>query len=1150
MTYRGMVLLRRSIAFNGYRAEGATSMAARQRIVRIRRDYNQWVANQTFEDYALRFTAKASRRWSASRVANTALGGISFLALEALGGAITIGYGFANAIPAILAMSLLILLTALPISYYAARDGVDIDLLTRGAGFGYIGSTITSLIYASFTFIFFAIEAAILAAMLKTCFGIPPPLGYVLCSIAVVPLATHGITFISRLQLWSQPLWIGLQILPFIAVALSGAGAFQNWASYQGTAPGADGEFHLVLFGAAASVVFSLIAQVGEQVDYLRFLPARKAGGLNARWWAAMLAGGPGWIVIGALKLLAGSFLACLAVAEGVAPVLARQPNTMYEVAFRHVVQSPIGALALAACFVAISQLKINLTNAYAGSIAWSNFFSRLTHSHPGRIVWLVFNIAIALLLMELGIYQAIEHTLVLYSAVAAAWVGALVADLVVNKPLGFSPAYIEFKRAHLYDINPVGCGAMLLAVAAGALAYGGAIGEVAEAFTPFVAFAAAFLAAPLIAWATNGRYYLARKPRAHWMRQSTIVCSICEHPFEPEDTAFCPAYAGPICSLCCSLDARCHDACKPHARLSQQILGAIEVWTSPAIRARLAGPLGRWTGMVALLGALIGVVLIGIYGYMAATIPGECRALAQALWTAFLILLPAIGVLAWLLTLGQESRRVAQQESQRQTDLLLHEIGAHERTDANLQKAKEAAEAANLAKSRYVVGISHELRSPLNAILGYAQLMEGDPGISAHRREHIKIIRHSGDHMAGLIEGLLDISKIEAGRIDIYRDQVRLGEFLQQLADMFRLQAEARGIGFVYASPGRMPGVVFTDERRLRQILINLLSNAVKFTHAGEVRFSLRWRSDVAEFEVSDSGIGISAKDIDRIFEPFERVDSGRNLASPGIGLGLTITQLLTQIMGGELTVSSTPGQGSRFTVRLHLSEALHPHKPAPIESLILGYAGRRLTVLIADDDKVHRGLLQDLLSPLGFIVFTAPDGDACVRMAAECRPDLLLVDISMPGLNGWRVAERMRLDGFDRLKIIVISANAAELIRPSGEPRCHDDVVAKPIGLADLLARIRAVMQLEWTAPDPATEPPDDAGPVAALDPADTRSLIKLGSIGYVRAIHARLDQIEQAEPGHSRTVAHLRQLVSQFQIKAFMEALGPASPPDEAP
>ena len=802
-------------------------MAARQRIVRIRREYNQWVANQTLEDYALRFTAKASRRWSALRVANTALGGVSFLALEAFGGTITIAYGFANAIPAIAIVSVLLLLTALPISFYAARDGVDIDLLTRGAGFGYIGSTITSLIYASFTFIFFAIEAAILAAMLETCFGIPPPVGYILCSIVVVPLATHGITFISRVQLWSQPVWIVLQILPFIVVALSGAGAFHDWTAYPGTAPGADGGFHLILFGAASSVVFSLVAQVGEQVDYLRFLPAREPGRARVGWWAAMLAGGPGWIVIGALKLLAGSFLATLAVAEGVAPMLARQPNTMYEIAFRHVVQSPTGALALATCFVVISQLKINLTNAYAGSIGWSNFFSRLTHSHPGRVVWLVFNIAIALLLMELGIYQAIEHTLVLYSSVAAAWVGALVADLVVNKPLGLSPAHIEFKRAHLYDINPVGCGAMLIAVIAAALIYGGAAGDIVAAFTPFVAFAAAFLVAPLVAWATDGRYYLARKPRAHWAQQTTIVCSICEHPFEPEDMAFCPVYAGPICSLCCSLDARCHDACKPHARLSQQILHSIEVWTSPAIRTRMAGPLGRWTGMVALLGALFGIVLIGIYGHMASMIPTERQALAQALWTAFLVLLPMIGVLAWLLSLGQESRRVAQQESQRQNDLLLHEIEAHERTDANLEKAKEAAEAANLAKSRYVVGITHELRSPLNAILGYAQLMEGDPGISAHRREHVKIIRQSGDHMAGLIEGLLDIAKIEAGRIDVYRDQVRLSEFLQQLADMFRLQAEARGIGFVYASPGRMPGVVFTDERRLRQILINLLSNA-----------------------------------------------------------------------------------------------------------------------------------------------------------------------------------------------------------------------------------------------------------------------------------------------------------------------------------
>ncbi|RYZ82417.1 MAG: hybrid sensor histidine kinase/response regulator, partial [Moraxellaceae bacterium] len=182
-------------------------MTAKQHIFRVRRNYNQWVANQTLEDYALRFTAKSARRWSCARVATTALGAISFLALEAIGGAITLHYGFSNAIAAICVVSLIIFLTAIPISYYAAKYGVDIDLLTRGAGFGYIGSTITSLIYASFTFIFFALEAAIMAMALELLFHIPLPFGYLLSSVAIIPLVTHGITVISRFQLWSQPLW-------------------------------------------------------------------------------------------------------------------------------------------------------------------------------------------------------------------------------------------------------------------------------------------------------------------------------------------------------------------------------------------------------------------------------------------------------------------------------------------------------------------------------------------------------------------------------------------------------------------------------------------------------------------------------------------------------------------------------------------------------------------------------------------------------------------------------------------------------------------------------------------------------------------------------------------------------------------------------
>ena len=589
-------------------------MAIQQRIVRVRREYNQWVANQTLEDYALRFTARSARKWSATRVANTALGGISFLALEAIGATITMSYGFTNAVVAIILVGMLIFAAGVPISYYAARDGVDIDLLTRGAGFGYIGSTITSLIYASFTFIFFAIEAAILASMLEVCLGIPLSLGYLLCAIAIIPLVTHGITFISRVQLWSQPIWLILQLLPFIVVGATVSNAVVHWTGYIGSAPGADGSFNLLLFGAAASVVFSLIAQIGEQVDYLRFLPSPPPGGRRSGWWAAMLAGGPGWIVIGAAKLLGGSFLACLAVASGLAPELAAQPTMMYQVAFAYVVHSPTAALALTSCFVVVSQVKINITNAYAGSIAWSNFFSRLTHSHPGRVVWLVFNIAIALLLMELGIYQAIEHTLVVYSVVAAAWVGALVADLVINKPLGLSPSYIEFKRAHLYDINPVGTGSMLLGVMLAIAAYCDAFGAAVQALSPFLAFLCAFATAPLIAWATDGRYYIARKPRAHWAKLSVLRCVICENEFEPDDMAYCPAYTGAICSLCCSLDARCHDSCKPSARLCAQVSAPLDMLLPQPVRDKLAGALGRYFGTLTLFTMVVGAILLLIY--------------------------------------------------------------------------------------------------------------------------------------------------------------------------------------------------------------------------------------------------------------------------------------------------------------------------------------------------------------------------------------------------------------------------------------------------------------------------------------------------------------------------------------------------------
>jgi len=1112
-------------------------MTTEQRIVRVRRQYNQWVGNQTLEDFALRFTAKTARKWSSGRVVNTALGAISFLALEAIGGAITLSYGFSNAVVSILVVGLLIFLTGAPISYYAARYGVDIDLLTRGAGFGYIGSTITSLIYASFTFIFFAFEGAIMALALELCFGIPLWLGYLLSALVVIPLVTHGITFISRFQLWTQPLWVVLQLAPFVFIGAHGLFSIEEWTTLAGTDDG--GGFDLLLFGAAASVLFSLIAQIGEQVDFLRFLPRRPESG-QLTWWTAFMAAGPGWILLGVVKLLAGSFLAVLAVGQGVPVERAAEPTQMYLAVFHQMFMSPDVAVAITGIFVIVAQLKINVTNAYAGSIAWSNFFSRLTHSHPGRVVWLVFNVTIALFLMQFGVYEGLEHTLGLYSNVAVAWVGTIVADLVVNKPLGLSPPHIEFKRAHLYDINPVGVGAMGLASVASVAAYAGAFGPDLKALSSFLALGLSFVLAPLIAWATGGRYYIAREP-APIPEGSLQRCCICEHHFEPEDMAHCPVYSGPICSLCCSLDARCHDACKTGSRFPEQVT-ALFAWALPdRAVARLNSRLGQYLTMLATVATAAAIVLSLIY--LQATLEtGAPRAvIADTLWKVFFIFLLVAGVATWLFVLVHESRRVAQEESVRQTNLLMREIRAHQRTDAELQKAKEVAEAANHAKSRYVVGISHELRSPLNAILGYAQILEHDPDIPARRVDALRTIRRSGEHLAGLIEGLLDISKIEAGRLNIYRDEVRIADFLDQLADMFRMQAEAKGIEFRYMRDQSLPERVRTDEKRLRQILINLLSNAIKCTDHGHVTFRMCYRSEIGDFSIEDTGIGIRETDLERIFKPFERVEEPKAQRAPGTGLGLTITQLLTDIMGGEITVSSVYGQGSVFRVKLMLSAARvgEEARPAVAERRIHGYRGRRLTVLVADDDPDHRGLMASILEPLGFTVVRADSGNQCLELARAAKPDLFLLDVSMPAPGGWEVAERLREEGHHTTPIVMVSANAADEKRHALGTADHDAFVAKPIRITELLDHIGRLLKLEWIC-EPETRPNAAAVPSAAGAAQPTAEQIgqlrALGQIGHVRGIRTKLDEIETETPALAPVTARLRALVDKFELVQY--------------
>ncbi len=1111
-----------------------------QRIVKSRRDYNTWVANETLEDYALRYTPKSFRKWSEFRIANTALGAVSFLALEAIGAAITLSYGFANALWAIVVVSVLIFLTGLPISYYTAKYGVDMDLLTRGAGFGYIGSTITSLIYASFTFIFFALEASIMAQAVQMAFGIPLAWGYVLCSLVVIPLVIHGVTVIGKVQAWTQPVWLLLMVLPFAAVLWQDPQAPVRLMQYTAGQP--DGaHFDWLLFGSAATVVFSLIAQIGEQVDYLRFLPD-KGKDNRRRWWGALLLAGPGWILMGAAKMLGGALLAFLVIDQGGDAGQAIEPTQMYLAAYGYVFSDPRWVAGAVALFVIVSQVKINITNAYAGSLAWSNFFARLTHSHPGRVVWVVFNVVIAILLMEIGVFGALKEVLTLYSMVAISWIGAVLADLLINKPLGLSPKHIEFKRAHLHDINPVGVGAMLSATVLSLLALSGIVGSLAAALAPFIALLSALVAAPLIALATHSRYYLARVP-GQPATQDSQRCVICENHFEPADVTHCPAYDGTICSLCCSLDARCNDRCKPDAAWPQQLkrLGGLLL---PAwLVQRLNTEVGKYLLMLVLFSTVTGAVLAAIYFLELPAVIQDPMYSVTELRDLFIKLFAALflmtGIGTWWLVLTATSRRNAQQESERQTRLLQAEIDAHSKTDAELQRAKDRAEASNLAKSRFVTGMSHELRTPLNSILGYAQILQADPSIPVHRQNAISVIRRSGEHLLSLIDGMLDIARIESGKMRLETGQLPLREFLDQIVQMVAPQAAQKGLGFHFVEAGRIPQAVHADEKRLRQILINLLANAVKFTDTGSVTLRVTYAREIAVFEVEDTGIGISEEDVERVFLPFERSDSANQRKEVGTGLGLAISNMLAHIMGGELSVTSTLGQGSIFRLRLYLREVREPVKRDETTALATGYTGARKRLLVTDDQASQRVVLKEMLSPLGFDILEADSGPACLAAVDTHRPDLLLMDISMPGMDGWEVCRRLRESGHAELPIIIVSANVFDPTARQTDSMYCNDFIAKPFMLNDLLSKLKLHLGIEWTSAPPPQ--PSTAWPMRLIPPRATLArLSELGAIGFVKGIHTELDRIEKHNPMYAPFCDELRSLVERFRLPEYTNRL----------
>ncbi len=630
------------------------------------REYNRFVTNESLEDYTLRYTPKSYRKWSELLIANTAVGSISFLALEAIGATIAINYGFTTAFLAIFTASIIIFLTAIPISYHAARYNIDIDLLTRSAGFGYVGSTITSLIYASFSFIFFALEAAIMAQALELYFGLPLAWGYLLSSLIIVPIVFYGITLINKLQLWTQPIWLIMMIAPFIAILLKEPEAITSFINFVGT-ESKSSEFDIYYFGLAVGISLSLIGQIGEQVDYIRFMPpVNKENKL--KWWTAVLVAGPGWIVLGFLKQIGGILLAAVVLLAGLSLYEAKTPIQMYYIGYQYIFDNPEIALASATFFVIVSQIKINVTNAYAGSLAWSNFFSRLTHSHPGRVVWLMFNIVIALLLMELGLFDALEKILGLYSNVAIAWIGAITADLIINKPLGLSPKMAEFKRAHLYNINPVGFGSMIIASIISIISFMGLFGSMAQSYSSIIAMFLAFILSPLIAWITKGKYYIARDNDLSKSDATHHTCEMCNTEYEQEDMAYCPFHDVKICSLCCSLDSTCYDSCKKEKERSLRDTVGTFISNLTSLSSKVSLKLFDFIMLTSLSLFILYVTIWMVYSFQLSTMNEESIVqLKEVLFVLFGVISVFISLFIWLSLLNKENRELAEQALEEQ---------------------------------------------------------------------------------------------------------------------------------------------------------------------------------------------------------------------------------------------------------------------------------------------------------------------------------------------------------------------------------------------------------------------------------------------------------------------------------------------------
>ncbi|MGB8701242.1 MAG: ATP-binding protein, partial [Thermosynechococcaceae cyanobacterium] len=753
---------------------------------------------------------------------------------------------------------------------------------------------------------------------------------------------------------------------PYLCILWKEPQSIANWVHFAGSSPSGAG-FDPLLFGAAATISFSLIAQIGEQVDYLRFLPDKQVSN-QKQWWLAVILTGPGWIILGCAKQLGGAFLAALAISHGVGFAKAIEPTQMYLVGFEYVFAHPDVGLAVTTLFVLISQIKINVTNAYAGSLAWSNFFSRLTHSHPGRVVWLVFNVAIALLLMELGVFSTLQAVLSLYAIVAISWVGALVADLVVNKPLGLSPPYIEFKRGHLYDINPVGFGAMLIASLVSILAFIGLFGAMPRAFSSFIALGLAFVLVPVLALVTKSKYYIARTDAfSPTPPTDEIPCCVCEQHYEWPDMLYCPIYGDAICSLCCTLDAGCHDACKIVADppLSEPVMVSpalngskrlFEGKLSPDLGTRLLKFLAVFISLSILAGATLGVVYHQQVVAVPTVSPLMAKQLTATLLGAYGIFLILIGIGSWWLVLTQESRQLAQEELDRQNFQLQLEIQERQLAEAQLQDKAQQLEQTlrNLKQAEahliqtekmaalggLVAGVAHEINTPLGIGVTaasllmektqtFAELLDSGKMKRSDLEKFIDLAQQSSrmtlTNLNRAAELVRSFKRVAVDQSSESKRTFNLAAYLEEI--LLQLSPTLAATQHQVTLLGDRHWVLCSYPGAFSQILTNWVMNSLHHAYgpadSGQITLTLTHTDQTVILDYTDDGCGIPPEHLGKIFEPFFTTKRGQG----GSGLGLHIVyNLVTQQLGGQIRCESELGHGTRFIVEIPDGQVSNP--------------------------------------------------------------------------------------------------------------------------------------------------------------------------------------------------------------------------------